>query len=205
MADSLEDEIEDIVRKNIPPVVFPEVQKVEIQNLPAPIVKVSPPKVVVEAPIVKVDVPIDTKKIEKLLSDILTKETETDFSEMTDELKRLAGELKTSNSSGYRGGGIGPSKLFFKDKKGQVVNPAQSIQDEEILSETQGQGTIIAGKRDISLGKQIAEYIGVTGKKTDALKVLDENNYILKEILVELKAIKLHQEYLTELTFDGTE
>lgn len=43
---------------------------------------------------------------------------------------------------------------------------------------------------------------GIQGK---FLKVVEDNSNILKEILLELKAIKSHQAQITEAEFDGTE
>ena len=50
-----------------------------------------------------------------------------------------------------------------------------------------------------------AKAIGASGLKDDSLKVIEKNNKLLKDILLELKAIKRHQAILTEVEFDGTE
>jgi len=213
--DDINDEIKEIAQKALPKSIevsnLPTVQKVEVINqktapievkippIPAPQVTVNPPDIVIP-PFPEIPAPQVTIDLDKL---------ETSIAGLSEILQEIRTETIQNRplpqTSGYRGGAIGPSSVSSKNSKGRVINPSTAVSDEEILSTSDPQGTVIVGKRDVNLGRQIAEYIGVGGIKTDALKVLDENNHLLKEILLELKANNSHQEILTETTFDGTE
>ncbi len=234
MAKTIIQEIEDIVKEQIKqmiqPIVIPDTMSVEVSGVPeTPKIDFSglEKALVVFASQKRETLPQpDFSKIEALLNGILNlkqpdnsellgqilqavnqnKPSPIDFTGISDELRGLVEEVRNiKQRPQVSGGAIGPSKIAFKNKAGRVVDPAVAISDGETLSTVDPQGTLIAGKRNISLGNKVGEYIGVAGIQTDALKVLDENNHILKEIVVELKAIKHHQAYLSDQVFDGTE
>lgn len=133
--ESIENEIREIAREEVaqhsPNIEFPEVQKVEVTNFPetkAPIVNVKPPAVKInvpkqDPPIVEVEAP-DLSDIAKGLSDLsekFTKLAEKEYPQFNySEFERIAQE----NRSTYRGGAMGPSKIFLQDKSGSAINPA---------------------------------------------------------------------------------
>lgn len=155
--------------------------------------------------LIAIEQPDNTTVLNSILKAVDTPKR-IDFSDVLDEFRELVDEVKRIKERPIqRGGGGISSRREIRNAAGRIINPSIAVSDGETLSTADPQGTVIVGKRDVALGRQIAEYIGVAGIKTDALKVLDENNHILKEVVRLLKANNSHQEILTDTKFDGTE
>lgn len=125
---SLSEELADLVKENVPEA--PELQKVEVTNwpdTPAPVVNVTVPEV--KVPEIKVPEPKVTVNIPEQPAPIV--EVNTDLSEVVAQLADVSNKLSQilskespefdykeferiakANKSEYKGGAIGPSKVF---------------------------------------------------------------------------------------------
>lgn len=230
---SLHEEIEEIVEEvikeeidKIPPIEFPEVQKVEVINFPEPLELPEPVdlsglekafKQILESRKEQVSPP-ELKRMENLLDGILnkvdpdmpdnsevlgailravneSKPIPVDFTELSDELRAMVDEVKQVKSIPRGGGAIGPSKLkITRAKDGTVINPAIAIGDgdeaslETSLKKGDPQATPIAGLDADDKFRMVT--IGGTNK--NALRTIDENSALSKEILLELKVNNLY-------------
>jgi len=164
---TLEQELKEIaeekVRKEmakIPPVEFPNVQKVEEIN---PIVIPPPQKIdisglekLLQGILNKKEIPVELGKVERLLEDVADKiqkvaekrevnnedvlnqileklgEEKIDVTEPV--LKELVAEIKKMNAPGtYKGGGIGPGSVYQKNAAGTIINPATSDKQDALI------------------------------------------------------------------------
>lgn len=171
--DELQDEIREMAREealdvveSIPPVEFPEVQKVEVINFPepekveippfpeqkAPVVNVPAPVVNVEPTPVNVDVePPDLSALAEGFGDLSDKLTT--MSEQLEKLDKPQSEfdfkklekIVKNNKTEYRGGGIGPSKKFIKNPDGKVAEFGGVVSSNNSTTETLGASATYTG------------------------------------------------------------
>jgi hypothetical protein len=122
-------------------VEFPDVQKVEVTNLPEqkdPVInveapKVEIPKITVPKPEVHVNVDAPIVNVEQdyseLIKAIKENKIELDFSELSEELRDVVDavqKVEKKTGGGYGGGARGPEKIFLKNTAGAAINPATS-------------------------------------------------------------------------------
>ena len=222
---TIAEEIEEIVDKSvgkIPPVEFPDVQKVEVTNLPEekerPEVesvrvtnfddlKIPEPKVTVNVP----DQPAPVVNVENDLTELLEAVREnkvtlqpTDLTPLSEALTILTEEVKKTKNVTVRGGGaVGPSKIHItRTKDGKAINPSVAVGDGDTVDrETASATGDPVGS--VMMGTDFdnkARYVGVLGGK---METVDNFTYLLKEIVSELKIISTHLEFLTDVKVEN--
>jgi len=144
----LENEIRDIVKEeidlNVPKVVFPDVQKVEVTNLPAPVVNVPEPKVTVNVPEAKITVSapqvnMDTKEFSRSI-DNLAKEIQrlpqSDNTEVVDAITELGKQIEKSEKKVTVTGGSSLGSYLY-NAQSTTINPATSDKQDDIITAIQ--------------------------------------------------------------------
>jgi hypothetical protein len=190
--DDLEQELRDIVKESIPPVVFPEVQRVFVENqpdIPAPIVNVPEPQVTVNVPEAKVtvnvpDITVDNSEVARVVSelkDALKPQSNTDLLDaLTDHGNRLVEAYKEVKVIG--GNSTGSQAIL--NQAGTIINPAteEGIQSvvtaiESITIPAPVGGATAAAQTDGTQKTQIVdaggEAVTVTGGKLDVNAAID--------------------------------
>lgn len=208
------------LQKAITPVVFPDSMQVEVTNPQEPVKidlsgleKAFREFATKKAPVMT---PPDFSSLERLLVEIrntiATPTTDnspllremitaiqanqpipTDFTTLSDEIRGMVEEVKKIKerpADSYRGGAIGPSKIFHMNSKGVVVDVAVAVADEEVLSKTDPQGTLIAAQVLTSVkGKAVAHYIESVDHSLRTIDLVDRETQ--QEILTQLRLISL--------------
>jgi hypothetical protein len=169
------EEIADIVRENIPEVVFPDVQKVEIQNLPeqpeakAPVVNVEAPVVNVPAPVVNVEAPEvtvekpDLSELAEGLKDLSNKFSEFAEKEIPqfdyDRFEKISKDSKST----YKGGGVisFPITKAFEERDNKISSTNYNSRDA---------ATLAAAATFQGVGEDVSKYgrVGVSFKSDNA-------------------------------------
>lgn len=212
----------------IPNVEFPDSIELKLKNLPEPKeINLSGIEDTLKQFLNQkreVIAPLEMRKVEQLLGSVISQIKEIRIPEQIDTTELLGKildklsletilpeqfnqeafftELKQAFRSMPRssGGGIGPSKIAFKNTRGQVVDPAVAVGDGDTLSTIDPQGTLIVGKDD-----KKAQYIKSIKGSLETVDTFDRD--LQEQILVELKLIslKLNCLQLDELTVNDLE
>jgi len=229
--EEIQDIVQDEIQKSLQPIEFPTEMEVTVTNQPEP---PQMPKIDFSGLESRLDALInrkreefpktDLKPVEVLLERILELEqpdnsellnqilkavgenkptpVEIDFSSISDEMKGMVDAVRNIRVTGH--GGIS-SKRNLQNAKGVTINPSVAVSDEEVLSTSDPQGIVIAGKVSKKGTDDKAEYIEIVNKGLGVFNLSDRDLVERQTVLLELISLKLDCLQRDQITEDDIE